>query len=73
MYTIVISADTGIMYKAFMYLVHKLGRTPNNRDFLKYFNCDVGEQNFKNSTVQNNRNLTFTTEADATFFLLRFS
>jgi hypothetical protein len=72
MHTITVSADTGIMYKAFMYLVHKLGRTPNNRDFLEYFNCDVGKQNFKNGEMANNRNLTFTTGADATMFLLKF-
>jgi hypothetical protein len=42
-------------------------------EFEQYYDCNIGYPIIREGRITNDRDITFKSEADATFFLLRFS
>lgn len=69
MYTMCMPAE--IIYKAFNALAQESQSNITLEDFEDHYNCNI--QRMVPSNMARNRDMRFNSEADATYFLLRFS
>ena len=69
MYTMCMPAE--IIYRAFTALAQESQRNITLEDFEDHYNCNI--QRMVPNNMARNRDMRFNTEADATYFLLRFS
>ena len=69
MYTMCMSGE--IIYRAFTALAQESQRNITLEDFEDHYNCNI--QRMVPNNMARNRDIRFNSEADATYFLLRFS